>query len=1285
MILQNFKTLLLFVALFLISSAQPASSAPLDMLESLPENVLDFPSEPKDIQLLGRTYQYQTLPHKTFKEDVAIDYVPFVARKNSDGTLQAITDPTEMKAVLAYIYCGWQNMYWNAAKLRLYADILEQAADESDPSQANAAIVCLDTSGFLFKLGISALFSPNLTLTISSLNNLAGIGFVLSLGDFMLNTVNDILDVNPNTFELTQAMQALSIFSPSGLEELNPSKFGLLSDYFSKECSALINEIELTQNELKILAFLFDDNEDLTGSIEQIGHSVQDIIADPLNYPEAIRAMPWHSKHKILLNTRNIFLEKAAEYAVSSALGPLLDYGSEFQMILAMLQIHYNTAAMLARVAADKMDNATAATDPEELLNHISGVTGSISAIDAMNRVLYEGSAVLYRRLCRLDNEAWQSFFVISDQDLQNASGFMTTTWERYHDHLSRIENFSQAMDLLYDYYGVPDQGQIIPPSITVTAPGGEALEVGDLVTIRWTTTNLNNNVDVHLTIDGGASWTLLACIPASMGTFTWTVPSSLGSECYIRVRSSLNEAISGTSAPFVIREQCATHNLAIYQSELTKSVLDYSGSTALQVYTRNLLSSSDTVNVTLSVSGPGYQWSKLLHSFTLAGNTSDSLGCSLIWSPGSDEWPSVTADGYYTLTATVESVGGCDKDYSDNSRSFSVYVTRDGTPPTHKAFKINMYEISEGEIRTINNHEFEFSSYNSVDGEAKLYVDGDRFYLTKDEGRFTDDLQVVFWWHRIVHSIPAVMHLFMGTADDNKALSPYQLSVTRGETAVFSDPVGYDDSHTYVVVGSDSKPNFDASVESELNFNDSGNSISVGTAAESVGTHRFAILTDIPISSSDTQYLAFGRLDIIAPKYLVNIETDGTGSGTISINGSTISLPHSLIYDEGSSLTLTASPSAGSKFTGWTGNVTSSSATITVTASQALNLTASFSREAKLALSKVGSGTVAINGQLVTLPYEGTFEYGQTVTLVAIPESGYTFAGWQGTNNLVADATAQIQMVSNENYQACFSPLYRLTVNTQGTGSILVNGVARTDGEVVEISSEETVSLAAQPAEGYLFSGWSGILAGSSANTFFTVSSDVAVSAIFSAKRPALNLIASPSVGGQVSASPAPGSDGLYSWGQIVTISATPFEGYMFDNWSGAASGNSTQIQVTLDDDAVASAQFIAFATDTDGDGVPDTEDVFPNDETEWEDTDKDGIGNNADLDDDGDDIPDAWEIQHNLNPLDPSDANADPDKDGYSNLQEYINKTDPHQITTDHIFIPNIINLLLNYYSKP
>lgn len=47
--------------------------------------------------------------------------------------------------------------------------------------------------------------------------------------------------------------------------------------------------------------------------------------------------------------------------------------------------------------------------------------------------------------------------------------------------------------------------------------------------------------------------------------------------------------------------------------------------------------------------------------------------------------------------------------------------------------------------------------------------------------------------------------------------------------------------------------------------------------------------------------------------------------------------------------------------------------------------------------------------------------------------------------------------------------------------------------------------------------------------------------------------------------------------------------------------------------------------------------------------------------LDTDGDGLPDEWEKKYGLNVNDASDANADLDGDGFTNLEEYVAKTDP------------------------
>ena len=74
----------------------------------------------------------------------------------------------------------------------------------------------------------------------------------------------------------------------------------------------------------------------------------------------------------------------------------------------------------------------------------------------------------------------------------------------------------------------------------------------------------------------------------------------------------------------------------------------------------------------------------------------------------------------------------------------------------------------------------------------------------------------------------------------------------------------------------------------------------------------------------------------------------------------------------------------------------------------------------------------------------------------------------------------------------------------------------------------------------------------------------------------------------------------------------------------------------------------------DTDGDGFFNYQDAFPNDPSEWLDTDSDGIGNNTDLDDDGDGISDVYEIQLSSDPLDPNNTPADFNSNGIPDALE-------------------------------
>ena len=75
----------------------------------------------------------------------------------------------------------------------------------------------------------------------------------------------------------------------------------------------------------------------------------------------------------------------------------------------------------------------------------------------------------------------------------------------------------------------------------------------------------------------------------------------------------------------------------------------------------------------------------------------------------------------------------------------------------------------------------------------------------------------------------------------------------------------------------------------------------------------------------------------------------------------------------------------------------------------------------------------------------------------------------------------------------------------------------------------------------------------------------------------------------------------------------------------------------------------------DRDGDGIGDRHDAFPDDSSEWVDTDGDGIGNNADPDDDNDGVND----ENDAFPFDPLES-GDFDNDGMGNNEDLDDDND-------------------------
>jgi len=94
-------------------------------------------------------------------------------------------------------------------------------------------------------------------------------------------------------------------------------------------------------------------------------------------------------------------------------------------------------------------------------------------------------------------------------------------------------------------------------PTYTVLSPnGGETWQTNTSRTVYWNVVYMSTQVNVLLSIDNGANWILLNSTPvmASLGHYSFNVPSISSSQCLIKVISTNNSAWFDISdAPFTI------------------------------------------------------------------------------------------------------------------------------------------------------------------------------------------------------------------------------------------------------------------------------------------------------------------------------------------------------------------------------------------------------------------------------------------------------------------------------------------------------------------------------------------------------------------------------------------------------------------------------------------------------------------------------------------------------------------------------------------------------------
>jgi hypothetical protein len=165
----------------------------------------------------------------------------------------------------------------------------------------------------------------------------------------------------------------------------------------------------------------------------------------------------------------------------------------------------------------------------------------------------------------------------------------------------------------------------------------------------------------------------------------------------------------------------------------------------------------------------------------------------------------------------------------------------------------------------------------------------------------------------------------------------------------------------------------------------------------------------------------------------------------------------------------------------------------------------ANFARPVSLTVSTTGSGAGVVTSTPpgIDCGTDCTEDYlsGTTVALIATSSAGSVFSDWGGACTGTANPCV-VTMDGARSVTASFNPAATLTVAFagSGTGTVLSSPAGiHCGGDCSEVYAiGATVTLAAFPATGVLFSGWGGACAGQIDPCTLTMTADQSVTATF-------------------------------------------------------------------------------------------------------------------------------------------------------------------------------------------
>jgi uncharacterized repeat protein (TIGR02543 family) len=143
--------------------------------------------------------------------------------------------------------------------------------------------------------------------------------------------------------------------------------------------------------------------------------------------------------------------------------------------------------------------------------------------------------------------------------------------------------------------------------------------------------------------------------------------------------------------------------------------------------------------------------------------------------------------------------------------------------------------------------------------------------------------------------------------------------------------------------------------------------------------------------------------------------------------------------------------------------------------------------------------------------------------------------------------------------------------ITTYTLSVMATNGTVAKSPNTATYTYGQVVTLTATANTGYSFGSWAGGATGTTNPVTVTMNGNKSVTANFTQNTYTLAIAAT---NGSVAKSP---NTAAYTYGQVVTLTATPNAGYSFGSWTGSATGITNPVTVTINGNKAVTANFTA------------------------------------------------------------------------------------------------------------